>query len=295
MVRALSREYGGNLYQVKKTTGETRDIAVLTAGGFANAAEQDAFCGTDACTVSVLYDQSGRGNHLESAPANCYLGSASVPSKESDAKRHPLTASSHSVYALETIPGDGYRDNETNGMPIDAQAQGIYAVVDGTRYGSECCWDFGNATTDNCYGVLGTANALFFGEAYWGTGAGTAPWFMADFEAGVWAGGAGESSAVNPDNPSASYPFAMGILKTNATSYAIRVGNAQSGDLVTAYDGALPFARWTMEGGIVLGLSSDATNISRGTFFEGAITSGRPSDATDALVLRSVQAARYGE
>jgi hypothetical protein len=49
-----------------------------------------------------------------------------------------------------------------------------------------------------------------------------------------------------------------------------------------------------MEGGIVLGLSSDATNISRGTFFEGAITSGKPSDATDALVLRSVRAARYG-
>jgi hypothetical protein len=295
MVRALSQAYGGNLYQVKKSTGETKDIPVLTAGGFANAAEQDAFCGTDACTVSVLYDQSGRGNDLTSAPKNCYLGGSSVPSKESDAKRHALTAGGHSVYALETIPGDGYRNNDTSGMPIDAQSQGIYAVVDGTRYGTQCCWDFGNGTRDNCYGVRGSTNALFFGTAFWGTGAGSGPWFMADFEAGVWAGGAGESSAVNPENPSAPYPFAMGVLKTNATNYAIRVGNAESGDLVTAYDGPLPFAGWTMKGGILLGLSSDGTNVSSGTFFEGAITSGRPSDATDALVLSSVQAVRYGK
>jgi hypothetical protein len=47
-------------------------------------------------------------------------------------------------------------------------------------------------------------------------------------------------------------------------------------------------------GGIVLGIASDNSNSSRGTFFEGAITAGRPSEATDATVLLNVQAAGYG-
>jgi hypothetical protein len=129
---------------------------------------------------------------------------------------------------------------------------------------------------------------------YWGKGQGSGPWLMADFEAGVWAGGSGASTTTNIDNPSVTFDCAMGILKTSATGYAIRVGNAQFGTPATAYDGALPFSTWTLEGGVVLGLSSDASNSSYGTFFEGAITSGRPTDATDAAVLQDVQAAGDG-
>ena len=50
-----------------------------------------------------------------------------------------------------------------------------------------------------------------------------------------------------------------------------------------------------MKGGIILGIGEDNSNWSQGTFFEGAITTGRPSDATDAAVLANVQAARYGQ
>ena len=87
----------------------------------------------------------------------------------------------------------------------------------------------------------------------------------------------------------------MGVLKTSATSCAIRFGNAQSGSLGTAYDGALPVALGSLKGGIILGIGTDNSNSSQGTFFEGAITSGRPSDATDAAVLANVQAAKYGK
>jgi len=48
-------------------------------------------------------------------------------------------------------------------------------------------------------------------------------------------------------------------------------------------------------GGIILGIGGDNSNSSQGTFFEGAITAGQPSDATDALVLTNVQAAKYGQ
>jgi hypothetical protein len=296
MVRALSRTYSGSLYQVRKMDGATKDIPVLTPGGFANAAEQDAFCGSETCTVSVLYDQSGRGNHLSAFAPSCYQSAPPpAPSNESNARARSLTVSGHTVYALQTIAKDGYRRNQTSGMPVGSQAQGIYEVVDGTRYGSGCCWDFGNASTDNCLNQVGGVSALFFGTAYWGKGAGDGPWFMADFERGIWSGGSGMSSDVNDDNPSISYPYAMGILKTNATSYAIRSGNARSGSLVTAYDGALPFSSFALEGGIILGLAGDAAYSSYGTFFEGAITAGRPSDATDALILENVQAAQYGQ
>ena len=105
-----------------------------------------------------------------------------------------------------------------------------------------CCWNFGNASTNNCYGPSGQMNALFLGDGYWGSGAGDGPWFMGDFEAGVWAGGTGASNAVNNNSPSMTMNYAFGILKTRPNNYAIRVANAKTGSLTTAYDGGTPTA-----------------------------------------------------
>lgn len=299
-VRSLSSTYAGALYQVRKggartgSGGTTLDIG--TVGGFADSAAQDAFCGADTCTVSVLYDQSGRGNNLTVAPAGCYTGTASEPDYESDAKARALTVSGHKVYALYMMPHEGYRNNNGTGIPTGTQPQGVYEVADGKRIGGACCWDFGNASTNNCYGPTGTMNALYFGTGYWGKGTGNGPWFMGDFEAGVWAGGSGASQTTNNNLPAMNVDFAFGILKTstanNAPQYAIRVGNAQSGGLTTAYDGQAP-AAWQGRGGLILGIGGDNSNSSLGTFFEGALTAGRPSDATDDAVLQNVQSVGY--
>jgi hypothetical protein len=48
------------------------------------------------------------------------------------------------------------------------------------------------------------------------------------------------------------------------------------------------------EGGIVLGTASDGSDISVGTFFEGCITAGLPSDATDEAIQANIVAAGYG-
>ncbi len=64
--------------------------------------------------------------------------------------------------------------------------------------------------------------------------------------------------------------------------------------LTTAYDGASP-KWWANKGGVILGIGGDNSNHSYGTFFEGAITAGRPSDDTDPAVLKNVQAAGYGK
>jgi hypothetical protein len=293
-VRVLSSAYTGPLYQVHRTSdGKTLDIAA--AGGYADAAAQDAFLGSAAGTISILYDQSGKANHLIKAPAGCYTGTASQPDNESNAKGRSLTVGGHKVYALYMIPQDGYRNNKATAMPTGSAAEGIYEIADGKRIGGACCWDFGNASTNNCNGGTGNMNTLYFGTGYWGKGAGKGPWFLADLENGVWAGGTGASNAVITTNPSMTMDYAFGILKTNATNYAIRTANAQSGALTTAYDGNTPASlRWSMHGGIVLGIGGDNSNSSQGTFFEGAITAGRPTDATDDLILKNVQAAGYG-
>ncbi len=313
--RLLSSAYTGPLYQVRKggtmTTdgtganmktgvragGTTMDIGVV-AGGFADSAAQDAFCGTDTCTFSIIYDQSGKANHLRVAPAGCFVdGSANLPDYESSAKQKSVTLNGHKVYALFTNAREGYRNNATTGMPMGNMPQGIYEVADATHAGTACCWDFGNVGKDNCNGT--TMNTLFFGTGFWGRGAGNGPWFMGDFEGGVWSGGnVGAPSAANDTtatNPSmAGMPYAFGIVKTSSGQYALRMGNGQSGMLTTAYDGASP-KPWNSGGGLVLGVGGDNSNHSFGTFFEGALTMGRPSDAADAAVLANVQAAGYGK
>jgi hypothetical protein len=326
-VRVLSSTYDGPLYQVRKSGGGTKDIG-QTADGFANSKDQEDFLGSNAGTISKLYDQSGKGNDLTAAKKGCYSGTASEDDYESDAKGRSLMVNGHKVYALYMKAHDGYRSNQegysgyparataATGMPTGNQAQGVYEVADGKRYGGACCWNFGNGSTNNCYGPTGQMNTLFFGTAYWGKGDGSGPWFMNDMEAGVWAGGyteddpgwgaldmsAGKTRKPNPLCPSMTMDYAFGISKAstanNLPQYCLRMANAQRGgtpvpNLVTAYDGRAP-STWKMEGGILLGIGGDNSNSSYGTWFEGCITAGRPSDKTDTLILENVRNMRYG-
>jgi hypothetical protein len=69
--RALYASYNGPLYQVlRQSDGKTLDIGVVQpvaapvpdAGGYANAAAQDAFCANTYCWISIIYDQSPKHN-----------------------------------------------------------------------------------------------------------------------------------------------------------------------------------------------------------------------------------------
>src|SRR4051812_39210336 len=67
--RALYGTYNGPLYQVRRSSDNaTRDIGLQSAGGYADAAAQDSFCANTNCVITVIYDQSGRNNHLTQAP-----------------------------------------------------------------------------------------------------------------------------------------------------------------------------------------------------------------------------------
>ncbi len=326
-VRRIASTYSGPLYQIRRgapdpntgSGGETMDIPIL-ANGFADAAAHAEFCGDGPCTFSVLYDQSGQGNDLTVAKAGCYGCDFDPPDTaceddyESDATRS-MTVGGNTVYRVYMDTHEGYRNNQTTAVPVGEEAQGIYMVAEGAgqrpNAASACCWNFGNVSTNNCFGPSGQMNTLFLGKAFWGKGAGSGPWFMGDFEAGVWAGGSepgdpgwgsldGAASApANSNNPSMTMDYAFGVIKTNSTNYAIRTADATTGELSTAYDGALPSVfpnrAWSMQGGVALGIGGDNSNHAAGTFLEGAITAGRPTDEVDTAVHENVKSMRYGQ
>ena len=306
--RRLSSDYTGPLYQVRRSSDQqTKDIPQLP-DGYADASVQDEFLGNGAGTISKLYDQSGKNNYLTVAKKGSYSGTASQNDKEANAKGKSFMINGHKAYAVYINPVEGYRNNQENysgypataplgeGIPTGNQPQGTYALEDGSRpnVGNACCFNFGTASRNNAAGPRGGMNALFFGTCtYWDRGAGSGPWFMVDIEGGVSAG-----MRNNNNLPSSRFDFAFGLTKNSSNNMAIRVANATAGvtgspKMVTAYDGN-PVAPWNVPGGITLGIGGDNSNSSNGTFYEGCIVAGRPSDATDDLILKNVQAARYG-
>lgn len=169
----------------------------------------------------------------------------------------------------------------------------MYAVLDGTHYNSGCCFDYGNAETSNTDTGDAHMEAIYFGtETAWGYGAGSGPWIMADLENGLFSG---YSATENSADPSISYRFVTAVLKGTSDAWALRGGNAASGSLTTYYSGIRPSGYNPMykEGSLLLGIGGDNSNSAQGTFYEGAVTSGYPSDSVEASVQANVVAAKY--
>jgi len=116
---------------------------------------------------------------------------------------------------------------------------------------------------------------------------------MADLENGLFAG----ANGTNTNNTGRNSTFVTGMVKNNATSYAIRDANANSGGLKTDYNGPLPttsgYTPLRLEGGIILGIGGDNSKGSAGSFFEGVMTSGMPSDTTEDAVQANIVAVGY--
>jgi hypothetical protein len=117
---------------------------------------------------------------------------------------------------------------------------------------------------------------------------------MADLENGLFSG---LSSGNNAADPPVSYRFLSTIVKGESNQWAIRGGNAVSGSLSTYYSGARPSASgynpMSKEGAIILGIGGDNSHGAQGTFYEGVMTSGYPSDATENSVQANIVAAKY--
>src|SRR5215471_11675328 len=198
--RALYASYNGPLYQVmRQSDGKTLDIGVVQpsapdAGGYADAAAQDAFCANTYCWITTIYDQSGNSNHLVQAPRGGFSGPAmggfnNLPL----ADWAPITIMGHKGYGVFIAPGMGLRWNDAKGTAVDDQAEGQYWVINGHHYNSGCCFDYGNAETDSRDDGNGTMETTYYGNANaWYHGQPPGPWIMTDQENNL-------VGCVNPD------------------------------------------------------------------------------------------------
>lgn len=305
--RALYASYNGPPYQVKREfDGKTLDIGVVQTsrsdgGGYADAAAQDAFCADTICLIQRIYDQSGRGNDLMQAGPGTFKGPAQGGfDTQPIANMAPITISGHKAYGVYIMPGMGFRDNNASGIAIGDEPEGIYYVVDGTHYDNGCCFDYGNSSTNGRAVGTGTMETTYFGTSTaWGRGAGPGPWIMSDMEAGLFSGQGAKENATDPTI--GSWRFVTAVVDGGGGDrWNLRGGNAQSGLLTTFYSGPRPAAKeyggyfpMHRQGGILLGTGGDNGNGSAGTFYEGVITRGFPSDATTDAVQANVVVARY--
>jgi hypothetical protein len=290
-VRALYSGYDGALYQVRRSSdGATTNVGLLATGGYANATTQDTFCAHTNCVITEIYDQSPQHNNLTIEGP----GGAGGQDVGANAAALPVMAGGHKVYGVYIAGTTGYRDNSTTGVATGGQAEGMYMVASGTHVNSGCCFDFGNVETntrDNGASHMDAVNLTTFCGSNSAPCTGAGPWVEADLENGQWMG-----SGRNPADTGNSSNFVTAELKNNGqNTFELRGANAQSGSLSTYWNGSLPsgYAPMHQEGAIVLGTGGDNSNASVGSFFEGVMTAGYPTDAADNAVQASIVAAGY--
>ena len=308
--RALYAAYSGPLYQVlRQSDGRMLDIAVVQpvaapvpdAGGYANAAAQDAFCANTYCWIIKIYDQSPKHNDLTQAPRGGFSGPAmggfnNVPI----ADMAPVTIMGHKVYGVFIAPGMGLRDDDPVGTAVDDQAEGQYWVINGLHYNSGCCFDYGNAEIDSRDDGNGTMETTYFGNATgWYHGPPPGPWIMTDQENNlVGCVNPGSPSKLCPDLPSITWRFVTATADGEPHHWRSMGGDAQRGDLKVMFDGPRINATYDpmrKQGAILLGNGGDNSVGSQGTFYEGAMTAPDtfPTVETNQKVHANVVAAKY--
>jgi len=293
VTRALYSGFTGALYQVKRLPDDntTLDIGVNEAG-FARSDLQDAYCIGFGCVIHRIYDQSPRGNHLDTAPAG---GNVHRPDAPVNASKEKLTLSGNPVYGAYFEGGMGYRIDKTSGVATGDEPEVLYMVTGGQHYNGGCCFDYGNAETNNNDDGVGTMEAVYWGNSRgWSSGSGNGPWVMADLENGLWAG----DNKTNPSYPPVNYTYVTALVKGDSGNhFALKAGDAQEGKLLTMYDGPRPKGYHPMkkQGSIILGIGGDNSNRAVGTFYEGAITQGYTTDAADLAVQQNILSVGYGK
>jgi hypothetical protein len=295
--RALFASYNGPLYQVQRASDKAyTNVGLLAAGGVANAATQDAFCANTSCTITKIYDQSTNHNDLPISWGGFWKGPGpNGADVGADAKALPLTVGGHKAYGVKVTPGVGYRIDNAKNAPTGSHPEGIYMITSSNYVNQWCCFDYGSGENSHTDTGNATMNAIEWGTACWFKNCvGSGPWVEADLENGMYHTGSGSNK--DPNNQGVHFPFVSAWEKNNGTSnFTLKYGNAASGGLTTPYSGALPngYSPMKTDSSLLLGTGGDNSVSGQGEFFEGAITSGYPTDATENAVQASIVTAAY--
>jgi hypothetical protein len=199
----------------------------------------------------------------------------------------------HLAYGIRSTPGTGYRVDNIP-VPTGAQPEGVYMVTSSNLFNNQCCFDFGSGETSHTDTGNGHMNAIEWGNACWFGGCtGPGPWVEADLENGMFSTNTGPN---NPSNQGVHFPFVSAWEKNNGTTnFTLKDGNATTGGLTTTWSGPLPngYSPMHEEADILLGTGGDNSPGATGEFFEGAVTNGYPSDATENAVQAELTTAGY--
>jgi non-reducing end alpha-L-arabinofuranosidase len=301
--RALFGAYSGPLYQVQRASDKAyADIPVQTAGGLVNASVQDNFCNNTSCTITKIYDQSTNHNDLPISWGGYWKGPGPNGADiGADAKALPITIAGQKAYGIKVTGGVGYRVDNARNAPTGSHPEGIYMITSSNLVNKYCCFDYGSGENSHTDTGNATMNAIEWGTACWfGDWAnnpcvGTGPWVEADLENGMFHTNTGSNK--DPNNSGVHFPFVSAWEKNNGTSnFTLKYGNAASGGLTQPYSGPLPngYSPMKTDSSLLLGTGGDNSSSGVGEFFEGAIISGFPSDATENAVQANIVAAGYG-
>jgi non-reducing end alpha-L-arabinofuranosidase len=324
-VRVIVPGYSGALYQLCKggsspgpssCKGTTVDI--MPKDGYADVDAHEEFCGTEACTITKIYDQSGNGNDLEPAPKG---GAKATPDNPAKAMALPVKVNGHKAYAILIKAGMGYRTGcnacnikQGKGMAKGDEPQSMYMVTCGNKDLIDgCCFDYGNAETTSNDDGNGTMEAIYFGGGVvWGTGKGgkPGPWVMADLENGVFAGWENKQDKNISTNPPMKFDFVTAVVIGDTTEkncgkgrFALYGGDATGkdstyGNLACLYDGIRPeksgYNPMQKQGSLILGTGGDNSSGGGGRFYEGATATGPLiSKETIGKLQAAIVAAKY--
>lgn len=84
------------------------------------------------------------------------------------------------AYGVFISPYYGYRNDETNGIATGYEPEGMHAVLDGTHYNGQCCFDYGNAEINNHDTGGAHMESIYFGSGMgFNRGTGLGPLILA--------------------------------------------------------------------------------------------------------------------
>jgi hypothetical protein len=194
----------------------------------------------------------------------------------------PATIAGHKVYGIAISPGMGYRNDKAKQTAVNGEPEGVYMVTSALNLNEKCCFDFGNAETndlDNKDGHMDAINIMCHGNP-------CSPDAGLDMEDGIYGHLKVPAGTMFVTDMGAS---------DGQHNYAIYQGNAQSGGLTTT--GVIPLPKgyqpMKQEGAIILGIGGDNSNWATGYFFEGVMTKGMPTAESMKAVQKNIVAAGY--
>ena len=211
----------------------------------------------------------------------------------------PVTAGGHQVYGVSISPGMGYRNNRTSGVAVNGKPEGMYMVSSGTHFNSGCCFDYGNAETSGTDTGAGHMDAVNVSRDLNGLTASNKPepGVHADLENGVF--------PLGPTNLQSRF-----VCQRRTTSLHIGMVEEQWSDEVCAEVGRrtvgrpqhnlfrrpsdADMRRCARKARSSSALAAIIVHASAGSFFEGVMTSGYPTDSAENAVQANIVAVGYG-